>query len=78
MNIQEIAITIAVGAISVAISFFLKDFLRQKLEYQKLRAKLEKIAGKNASVIYGRDEVFKMIDIDESAKTGAWRTGKPE
>ena len=66
MNIQEIAISIVVGAISVAISFYLKDFLLRKQEYQKLRAKLEKIAGKNATVIYGENEVFKLKEIDES------------
>lgn len=66
MNLQEIVITIVIGAISVAVSFYLKDFLLQKQQFRKLRAKLEKIAGKNATVIYEKDEVFKLKEIDES------------
>jgi hypothetical protein len=69
MNIQETIITIVVGAISVAISFYLKDFMLQKQQYKKLRAKLEKIAGKNARVIYGKDETLKITEIDESGVT---------
>ncbi len=73
MNIQEIVITIVVGVMTAAITFYLKDFLLKKQEYSKLRQKLEKIAGKNATVIYGdeksfngKDEIYKIVEIGES------------
>ena len=69
MSNQEVAITIIVGAISVAISFYIKDFLMQKAQYRKLRKKLEKVAGRNANVLYGENEMFKIKDFDEDGVT---------
>jgi putative effector of murein hydrolase LrgA (UPF0299 family) len=69
MDMREILITIVVGTISVAVSFYLKDFLMQKAQYRKLRKKLERIAGKNAAIIYDEGEIVKIKEIDENGVT---------
>jgi hypothetical protein len=68
-NYQEILITIIAGAIGVAIAFYIKEFLQRKHQYRRLRNKLEKIAGKNARIIYEGDEIFKIAEIDENGVT---------
>ena len=57
---------------AVTISFYIKDFLQIKNEYSKLRKKLEKVAGKQATILYAgtgfgpgaANQLFKIIDID--------------
>jgi hypothetical protein len=73
--------TLIVGLITlvgtVIITFYVKDYLQRKLEYKQLRRKLEKIAGKNATILYCPSAVglgaglqeFKIIDIDGSGIT---------
>src|SRR5688572_3371258 len=65
INYQEIIVSIIVGVVSVTLAFYIKDFLIQKNEFRRLRQKLEKVAGKNARVIYN-DEIYKVTYVDES------------
>jgi hypothetical protein len=61
---------------TVAITFYLKDYLQSKNEYRKLRKKLEKVAGKNSTIIYattiggfGASHLYKIYDIDDNGIT---------
>jgi hypothetical protein len=62
-------ISIAVGGISVAIAFYIKEFLQKRSDFNKFRKKIERIAGKNATILYSGtgigQQMFKIIDIDE-------------
>lgn len=61
--------------VSVAITFYLKDFLQKKSEYKKLKVKLETVAGKNAYIVYTGagssvgSNLYKITDIDEGGVT---------
>ena len=63
--------------VAVAISFYVKDFLQTKSEYGKLRKKLERVAGKHATILYGgtgfgpgaATQLFKIEDIDNHGIT---------
>jgi hypothetical protein len=64
-------LTILVGAISVALAFYIKEFLQKRNTYSSLRKKLERIAGKNALVIYNPGaglgmgpQLFKIANVD--------------
>ena len=73
--------TLIVGLIAligtIVITFYVKDFLQRKQEYKRLREKLEKIAGRNATILFcpsgggigGGLQEFKIIDIDGSGIT---------
>lgn len=71
----DLIITISTTVVSVGITFYLKDFLQKRLEYKKLRSKLEAIAGKNATIVYtgvGANiggNLYKIIDIDQNGVT---------
>ena len=60
---------------SVAITFYLKDFLQNKSEYKKLKKKLEAVAGRNAYIVYTGagsgvgSNLYKITDIDEGGVT---------
>ena len=61
--------------VSVAITFYLKDFLQNKSEYKKLKKKLEAVAGRNAYIVYTGagsgvgSNLYKITDIDEGGVT---------
>lgn len=65
----SISLTIITGAISVAVAFYIKEYLQKRSEFKKFRIKIEKIAGKNAVILYSGtgigQQVFKIADIDE-------------
>jgi hypothetical protein len=60
---------------SVAVTFYLKDFLQKKNEYKKLKRKLEAVAGRNAYIVYtgagsnAGSNLYKITDIDEGGIT---------
>jgi len=76
IDLIPILIFLITTAASVAVTFYIKDYIQSKSEYSKLRSKLEKVAGKNATVIYGGEgfgpgttQLYKIIDIDSHGIT---------
>jgi hypothetical protein len=72
--------TIVVGAISVGVSFYVKDYLQKRSDYFNMKKKLDRIAGKNATVIYETSsgtggmpgfaqQLYKIVEIDEQGVT---------
>jgi hypothetical protein len=61
--------------VTVATTFYLKDFLQKKNEYKKLKNKLEAVAGRNAYIVYTGtgsgvgSNLYKITDIDEGGIT---------
>jgi preprotein translocase subunit YajC len=55
-------ITIIAGAISVAVTFYIKDVLKRRSQYKNMKNYLDKMAGKNAHVIYN-GQISKIEEI---------------
>ena len=77
-DVLSFALYILAAAVSVAVTFYIKDYLQKRADYAKLRKKLEKIAGKNATVIYFPERggmssigagLYRIIEIDEHGIT---------
>ena len=73
-DVFSFALSILVAAVSVAVTFYIKDHLQKRADYARLRKKLEKIAGKNATVVYFPERggmssisagLYRIIEIDE-------------
>lgn len=77
IDLLEVGIFFVTLIVTVAVTFYIKDFFQKKSEYSKLRKKLERIAGKHATIIYnvpgssgpGSSQLFKITDIDEHGIT---------
>lgn len=71
----KVFFVIATTVVSVAITFYMKDFLQKKSEYKKLKKKLEAVAGRNAYIVYTGagsgvgSNLYKITDIDEGGVT---------
>ncbi len=71
----KILFTVVTTVVSVAITFYLKDYLQRKSEYKKLKRKLEAVAGRNAYIVYTGagsgvgSTLYKISDIDEGGIT---------
>lgn len=71
----KILFVVVTTVVSVAITFYLKDFLQKKSEYKKLKEKLETVAGRNAYIVYTGagssvgSNLYKITDIDEGGVT---------
>lgn len=71
----KLIVFIVTTVTSVAITFYLKDFLQKKSEYRKLKRKLEIVAGRNAYIVYtgagsgAGSSLYKITDIDEGGVT---------
>lgn len=52
VNIYTIIISITIAVLTFAVTFYIKDYLQKRSDYNKLRKKLEKFAGKGANVLY--------------------------
>lgn len=68
ISFVQILVTIVVGAISVALTFYIKEYLQKRREYKVFKDKINSIAGKNSTVLYcpegGKSaDLFKIIDI---------------
>jgi len=67
----KILFTVVTTVISVALTFYLKEFLQKKNEYKSLKKKLESVAGKKAYIVYAGEgsttgsKVYQISDIDE-------------
>ena len=68
IDLAPVLIFLVTTIVSVAITFYAKDYFQKKLEYSKLRKKLEKIAGKHATILY-QGQLSKIIEIDEHGIT---------
>lgn len=72
---MKILFVIITTVVSVAITFYMKDFLQKKSEYKKLKKKLEAVAGRNAYIVYTGtgsgvgSNLYKITDIDEGGVT---------
>ena len=55
-------ISIVTLVVAIGITFYVKDFYQKRSEYKKLEDKLNKIAGKGATVIYSESQ--NMFDRD--------------
>lgn len=72
VDLISILIFLVTTIVAVAVSFYVKDFLQSKSEYSKLRKKLEKVAGKQATILYAGTgfgpsagaQLYKIVDID--------------
>ena len=71
----KILFMVVTTVITVAITFYLKDYLQKKNEYKKLKDKLEAVAGRNAYIVYTGagssvgSNLYKITDIDEGGIT---------
>lgn len=52
VDLTTVVLSVVASSFGVAIAFYVKDFLEQRGAYRRLRARLEHIAGKNATVVY--------------------------
>lgn len=52
INFTTVVLSVVTSSFGVAIAFYVKDYLEQRGAYRRLRARLERIAGKNAVVVY--------------------------
>lgn len=64
VQLVQIALSILVAIVGTAVAFYVKDYQERKALFRKLKSKLEKIAGRNAKVIY-KDEVYRLVEFDE-------------
>ncbi len=71
----KILLVIVTTVISVAVTFYLKDYLQGKKEFKKLKNKLETVAGRNAYIVYTGagsgvgSNLYKIVGIDEGGVT---------
>jgi len=68
MSFNDVLIGVGIGivttVISTGITFYVKDYLRERAKYQRFRAKFEQIAGKNAQVMIPQIGQVKIVDIN--------------
>ena len=75
LDYAKILFVVLTTVLSVAVTFYLKDFLQKKSEYKKLKGKLEAVAGRNAYIVYTGagsgvgSNLYKITDIDEGGVT---------
>lgn len=69
MSLNDIMIGIGIGVattvISTGITFYVKDYLKERAKYRKFKAKFEQIAGKNAQVMIPQIGQVKIVDINK-------------
>jgi hypothetical protein len=52
VDLTTVVLSVVASSFGVAIAFYVKDYLEQRGAYRRLRTRLERIAGKNATVVY--------------------------
>jgi hypothetical protein len=52
VDVSTVVISILASVILSMLTFYLKDYLQRRSDYQKLKKKLEQVAGKGAMVVY--------------------------
>lgn len=68
IEVTDVVVPVIASIITVILAFFVQGFLSDRSSYQKLRAKLDSIAGKNATIVYtGAGNVggtlYKIVEI---------------
>lgn len=75
LDYTKILFMVVTTVVTVATTFYLKDYLQKKNEYKKLKNKLEAVAGRNAYIVYtgagssAGSNLYKITDIDEGGIT---------
>ena len=78
IDLTTVAISVIASSFGVAIAFYIKDYLERRGAYKRLKARLEKAAGKNAMVIYENPQstvgvpkamLYKIESFDEEGVT---------
>ena len=74
LNLTSLLLSLVLAAISVAISFYLKEYFQKKTNYKKFKEKLNAIAGKRSQILYALEgksapELFEIIEIDKTGVT---------
>jgi hypothetical protein len=52
VDLPTVAVSVVTSAFGVGVAFYIKDYLERRSAFRRLRDRLERIAGKNATVIY--------------------------
>ena len=75
-DVETLVISIIAFVVSAGLTFYLKDYIQRRSDYEKLKKKLEQIAGKGATVIYSPGtgvgmgpQPFKIVDFDRQGVT---------
>lgn len=78
VDLFNVLVFLVVLVVTVAVTFYLKDFLQKRMEYGALRKKLATISGKGSTIIYlpgnhqllgPKGQLFKIEDIDNRGVT---------
>ena len=73
INITTLIIVLITLIGTTVVTFYVKDYLQRKRENEQLREKLERIAGRNAKILFcpsgGGLQEFKIIDNDKNGIT---------
>ena len=75
LDYLKLLFVIVSTVISVAVTFYLKEYLQSKKEYKSLKKKLESVAGRNAYIVYTGEgsgvggNLYKITDIDQGGIT---------
>lgn len=73
MSFNEVMIGVVIGVstsiIVTGITFYLKDYLKERSKFKKFEKKLKQIAGKEAEVIVSNLGIVKIIDINNQGMT---------
>ena len=73
MSFNDIMLGVVVGVstsiITAGVTFYLKDYLKERAKFNKFKKKLEQIAGKEARVIIPNIGIVKIIDINQQGIT---------
>jgi len=64
-----VLIGVVTAVIATAVTFYIKDYLEERSKFGKFKEKLERIAGKNATVIIPNIGQVKIIDITKQGLT---------
>jgi hypothetical protein len=64
-----VVIGVSTSIIATGITFYLKDYLKERAKFKKFEAKLKEIAGKEAEVIIPNIGIVKITDINRQGIT---------
>ena len=73
MSFNEVMIGVVIGVstsiIATSVTFYLKDYLKERAKFKKFEKKLKQIAGKEAEVIIPNIGIVKITDINKQGIT---------
>jgi hypothetical protein len=69
VSFNEVLLGVGIGVtttvIATGITFYIKDYLKERAKFKKFKEKFEQIAGKNASVIIPNVGQVKIVEINK-------------